>query len=356
MRYEFAPMEGITGYVYRNAHHQFYKGIDRYFTPFITPNQTRKFTSREMNDVLPEHNQGIVIVPQILTNKAEDFLWASEKLRDLGYEEVNLNLGCPSGTVVTKKRGSGFLAFPVALNAFLEEVCDGIDRLGMKISVKTRVGKDSPEEWEELLEIYSRYPLSELIVHPRIQTDFYRNHPNLDAYEMAVEKTQSNPIPLTYNGDLFSVQDFGKLIERFPNTESVMMGRGLLTNPALAEQIAGMQEEHENREAESCGNRQSDPYSLESLEKENGEKFKCDEKKRLREFHDALLAGYGEAIPGDRNVLFKMKELWFYFGQAFENDEKALKQIRKAVKMDVYRDAVAKIFSECELKNPPRFQ
>ena len=353
MRYEFAPMEGITGYVYRNAHHQFYKKIDRYFTPFITPNQTRKFTSREMNDVLPEHNQGIEIVPQILTNKAEDFLWASETLRDLGYEEVNLNLGCPSGTVVTKKRGAGFLAFPVALDAFLEEVCNGINRLGMKISVKTRVGKDSPDEWEELLEIYSRYPLSELIVHPRIQTDFYRNHPNLDAYELAAEKNSSSKISLTYNGDLFSIQDFENLIERFPNTETVMMGRGLLTNPALAEQIEGMQEKCGSSEAGFCKARRDDPCFS---EKENEEKEKCDEKQRLRKFHDALLAGYSEAIPGDRNVLFKMKELWFYFGQAFENDEKALKQIRKAVKMDVYRDAVAKIFSECELKNPPGFQ
>ena len=303
--------------------------------------------------MLPEHNQGIEIVPQILTNKAEDFLWASEKLRDLGYEEVNLNLGCPSGTVVTKKRGAGFLAFPVALDAFLEEVCNGINRLGMKISVKTRVGKDSPDEWEELLEIYSRYPLSELIVHPRIQTDFYRNHPNLDAYELAAEKNSSSKISLTYNGDLFSIQDFENLIERFPNTETVMMGRGLLTNPALAEQIEGMQEKCGSSEAGFCKARRDDPCFS---EKENEEKEKCDEKQRLRKFHDALLAGYSEAIPGDRNVLFKMKELWFYFGQAFENDEKALKQIRKAVKMDVYRDAVAKIFSECELKNPPGFQ
>lgn len=330
MRYEFAPMEGITGYVYRNVHHQYYNGIDRYFTPFITPNQTKKFTSREMNDVLPEHNEGVTIVPQILTNKAEDFLWAAGKLKELGYEEINLNLGCPSGTVVTKKRGSGFLAFPVALDAFLDEVCREMEKLGMKISVKTRIGKDSPEEWEELLEIYSRYPLSELIVHPRIQTDFYRNHPNLDAYEQAVKAEGKTKIPLTYNGDLFSVRDFDDLLERFPGTKSVMMGRGLLTNPALAEQI-------EKRRLKT---------GAESP----------DEKKRLREFHDALLAGYGEAIPGDRNVLFKMKELWFYFGQAFENDEKALKQIRKAVRMDVYKDAVAKIFSECALKNPPEFR
>lgn len=344
MRYEFAPMEGITGYVYRNAHHQYYGKVDRYFTPFITPNQTKKFTSREMNDVLPEHNQGLVIVPQILTNKAEDFLWAAGKLRELGYEEINLNLGCPSGTVVTKKRGSGFLAFPVALDAFLDEVCTEMDRMGMKISVKTRIGKDSPEEWEELLEIYSRYPLSELIVHPRIQTDFYRNHPELDAYEMAAKKLPKE-IPLTYNGDLFSVKDFENLLERFPNTESVMMGRGLLANPALAEQIdahASIRDRESEREKEK----------QEARDKQE----KRDEKRRLREFHDALLAGYAEAIPGDRNVLFKMKELWFYFGQAFENDEKALKQIRKAVRMDVYRDAVAKIFSECELKNPPIFQ
>ena len=351
MRYEFAPMEGITGYVYRNAHHQYYGKVDRYFTPFITPNQTKKFTSREMNDVLPEHNQGLVIVPQILTNKAEDFLWAAGKLRELGYEEINLNLGCPSGTVVTKKRGSGFLAFPVALDAFLDEVCTEMDRMRMKISVKTRVGKDSPEEWEELLEIYSRYPLSELIVHPRIQTDFYRNHPNLETYEMAAEKLPEK-IPLTYNGDLFSVKDFENLLERFPETESVMMGRGFLTNPALAEQI----DAHVSMTGQKVG--QESRETREGQEQQDGHGYRefSDEKRRLREFHDALLAGYAEAIPGDRNVLFKMKELWFYFGQAFENDEKALKQIRKAVRMDVYRDAVAKIFSECELKNPPAFQ
>ena len=190
-------------------------------------------------------------------------------------------------------------------------------------------------------------------MHPRIQTDFYRNHPNLDAYELAAEKNSSSKISLTYNGDLFSVQDFENLIERFPNTETVMMGRGLLTNPALAEQIEGMQEKCGSSEAGFCKARRDDPCFS---EKENEEKEKCDEKQRLRKFHDALLAGYSEAIPGDRNVLFKMKELWFYFGQAFENDEKALKQIRKAVKMDAYRDAVAKIFSECELKNPPGFQ
>lgn len=350
MRYEFAPMEGITGYVYRNAHHQYYDGIDRYFTPFITPNQTKKFTSREMNDVLPEHNEGVTIIPQILTNKAEDFLWAAGKLRELGYEEINLNLGCPSGTVVTKKRGSGFLAFPVVLDAFLDEVCTEMEKLGMKISVKTRIGKDSPEEWEELLEIYSRYPLSELIIHPRIQTDFYRNHPNLDAYEQAVKREDTTEIPLTYNGDLFSVRDFDELLERFPGTKSVMMGRGLLTNPALAEQI-------EKRRMKNCAEtgKDQDCQSEHAGREEKPEKV-LNEKKRLREFHDALLAGYGEVIPGDRNVLFKMKELWFYFGQAFENDEKALKQIRKAVRMDAYKDAVTKIFSECVLKNPPEFQ
>lgn len=106
----FAPMEGITGYVYRSAHHALFPHVDRYFTPFLQPNQNHRFASRERNDVLPEHNKGITLIPQILTNRAEDFIWMAGELEALGYDEVNLNLGCPSGTVVTKYKGAGFLA------------------------------------------------------------------------------------------------------------------------------------------------------------------------------------------------------------------------------------------------------
>lgn len=324
MKIYFAPMEGITGYVYRNAHHQYFDHVDQYFTPFITPNQTRKLTSRELNDVMPEHNREVPVVPQILTNKAEDFVWAAGKLKEFGYREVNLNLGCPSGTVVSKNRGSGFLAWPVALDRFLREVSQGLEQAGMKLSVKTRIGKDDPEEFEDLLKIFNRYPMESLIIHPRIQTDFYKNHPNMEVFRMAVKESVN---PVCYNGDLFSVQDVEEFRRQFPTVEALMLGRGILTNPALPSML--------------CGGGTSPASVL--------------DKQRLKAFHDAVLFGYRQAIQGDKNVLFKMKELWFYLSDAFEDSKKPVKRIKKSQCMEDYRTEVDSLFASCSLSAPPVF-
>ena len=144
VKLDFAPMEGITGYVFRQAHAVIYGGVDRYYSPFIAPGSSHKLTSRERNDILPEHNQGLCLIPQILTHSAEDFLWVCEELAEYGYRTVNLNLGCPSGTVVTKKKGAGFLAEPEDLSLFLEEVCNGLEKTHasdgkpVRLSIKTR--------------------------------------------------------------------------------------------------------------------------------------------------------------------------------------------------------------------------
>ncbi len=324
MKVYFAPMEGITGYVFRNVHHRFYNHITEYYTPFIVPNQTRRLTSREMNDILPEHNRDIPVVPQILTNKADDFVWAARKAQTLGYREVNLNLGCPSATVVPKHRGAGFLAYPDELDRFLETVAEELDTLGIRLSVKTRIGLDDPSEFDRLLQIYNRYPMEKLIIHPRVRTDYYRNHPNMEVFRMAVKNSIH---PVCYNGDLFSVGDVACFHEKFPAIDSVMLGRGLLTDPALAGKVeAGI------NKTETCG-------------REGGEK----KKRRLRQYHDALLDGYREVMSGDRNVLFKMKELWFYLAYRFEDGEKPVKRIRKANSMEAYEDAVNRLFGECEL-------
>ena len=310
----FAPMEGVTGYVYRNAHHKFYGGISRYYTPFIAPNLSRKLTSRELNDVLPEHNSGICVVPQILTNREEDFVWAAEKLQKLGYKEVNLNLGCPSGTVVTKNRGAGFLSLPSKLDQFLEIVSEHMGQLGMKFSIKTRIGRSDPAEFQELLKIFNRYPLERLIIHPRVQTDFYRNSPNWEEFERAVKESKN---PLCYNGDIFTSEDYMAFKRVFPKVDTIMLGRGLLKNPGLAKELKGtIKYSHEN-----------------------------EKRQRLRDFHDAILAGYREAIPGDRNVLFKMKELWTYLGELFEGGERPLKKIKKANRIEDYRAAVELLFA-----------
>ncbi len=327
MEVYFAPMEGITGYLYRSAHHRHFHQVSRYYTPFLVPNQTRRLTSRELNDVLPEHNRGMDVVPQILTNKGEDFLWAAAKLREFGYEEVNLNLGCPSATVVTKRRGSGFLAYPWELDRFLEEVVRGLETLGMRLSIKTRIGKASPDEFEDLLEIYNRYPLTMLIIHPRVQTDFYKNHPHMEVFRMAAEQSKN---PLCYNGDLFSAADCEAFAREYPGVEAVMLGRGLLANPALVEQAAG-----------------------EAQEPALG---KPSDRERLRAFHDDVLTGYRELIGGDRNVLFKMKEFWSYFGYSFAGYGSCAKKIRKAQRMGEYLAVVDALFAGHELAAEPVFR
>ena len=310
MNFYFAPMEGITGYIYRNAHHHYFSGIDKYFSPFIQPNQNECFHSREIQDVMPQHNEQIPLVPQILTNRADLFIITAKKLEQMGYKEVNLNLGCPSKTVVSKMRGSGFLKEPVLLQKFLEEI---FSVLTMKISIKTRIGMENPEEFYDLIEIYNRFPISELIIHPRLQTDYYKNTPNLSIFSEACRLSKN---PLCYNGDLFTSRHYEQFCREFQTIDRVMIGRGFLVNPALAAQIqSGM-----------------------TLTKDT-----------LRAFHDEIYEGYQKVMSGDRNVLFKMKELWFYLIHLFLSSEKTAKQIKKAEKLSVYEKIVDHLFSDSEL-------
>ncbi len=222
MKYYLAPMEGITEYIYRNSYEKFFGNVDKYFTPFIVPNESRSLKTKELVDVLPENNKGMNIVPQILTNDAEGFINTSRKLQQLGYSEVNLNLGCPAKTVVSKNRGSGFLAKREELDSFLDEIFKMDD---MKISIKTRIGKDNPEEFYELIKIYNKYPLEELIIHPRTQKDFYGNKPNLNVFRDALSLSNN---PVCYNGDIFTINDYNKLVADFPEVNTVMLGRGIL--------------------------------------------------------------------------------------------------------------------------------
>ena len=310
MKYYLAPMEGITGYIYRNAHEKYFGNIDKYFTPFIVTNTGNNLKTKELRDVLPENNSEMNIVPQILTNDSDGFINTSRKLQQLGYNEVNLNLGCPSGTVVSKDRGSGFLAKRQELDMFLNEIFKIDD---MKISIKTRIGKDSPEEFYELIKIYNKYPLEELIIHPRIQKDFYGNKPNLQVFKDALALSAN---PICYNGDIFTVDDFNKLVKAFPEVETVMLGRGIIANPGLLNEIK----------------------SNTNIEK-----------KVLKDFHDELLNKYFELFKEDRNTLFRMKELWGYLSYIFTDNKKYVKKIKKAQNVRDYSEAVLSLFTEQDI-------
>lgn len=204
MKYQIsmAPMEGLTGYVYRRAHHAYFAPLDTYYTPFIS---NKKLGSRERHDVLPEHNEGMHVIPQILTNRADDFLEIEKQLYEYGYREVNLNLGCPSGTVTAKGRGAGFLAYPEELSKFLDQI---YSKTRMKISVKTRIGISSEEEWPQLLTLFNQFPIDHLIIHPRLLQDFYKGYPHMDAYQYAKEHSLS---PIFYNGDIHFVDKWNEI-------------------------------------------------------------------------------------------------------------------------------------------------
>ena len=343
MQFYFAPMEGITGYVFRNAYHHHFGPADRYYTPFLSPNQNRRFTSRELEDVRPEHNRDIPVVPQVLTNRAEDFLWAADRLEEMGWEEVNLNLGCPSATVVTKGRGAGFLEDPGKLDQFLETVSDGLRGKEIRLSVKTRIGLEDPEEFAALLPVFNRYPMERLIIHPRVREDFYRNRPNWDVFAWALETCVH---PVCYNGDLFSLEDIQAFRERFPRTEAVMLGRGLLAYPGL------IQAARDWLDGVAAGVPAGEAVGA-AAGKGDGE---AGYRARLGAFHQEVLEGYRQAIPGDRNVLFKMKELWSYLAFSFEGAEKPLKKLKKAQRMADYQAAAAAVLEDCPLAERPGFR
>lgn len=347
MRFDFAPMEGITGYIYRNAHHAWFGGMDRYFAPFLSPSTAKDFSSREKNDICPEHNEGICLIPQLLTNQAEVFLLAAEKLEQMGYQEVNLNLGCPSGTVVAKKKGSGFLAYPQELQAFLEEI---FRKTPIAVSVKTRIGKENPDEFPHLLEIFNQYPIKELIIHPRVQKDMYKNTPNWESLSWAVQHSAN---PVCYNGDLFCMEDYLRFRERFPDVGAVMLGRGLLRNPALANQLrrverqtqGSMQNITQNVTLSVTKNITQNIVQMENGQKTAGMDF-ASETEALRGFHNQVYHDYQKVMSGDRNVLFKMKEIWFYLSASFPGCEKEMKKIKKAEKCLEYERAVDMMFEK----------
>lgn len=310
MNFYFAPMEGLTGYIYRNAHHELFNGIRKYYSPFIVANQNDNFKSREMKDISPENNKGLTLIPQLLTNNAKDFIYTSRIIKELGYQEINLNLGCPSGTVVAKKRGSGFLAMREALDRFLEEI---FAESLTKISIKTRIGKDEPEEFYDLIEIFNKYPIEELIIHPRIQKDYYKNKPNLTVFKDALHLSKN---PLCYNGDIFTIKDYHEFTRLFPEVQKIMLGRGLITNPGLIHMITDQ---------------------------------KMLDKNLLKDFHDRVLEGYKQTLYGDRNILFKMKEIWAYMIVLFSDHTKYAKKIRKSEHLTDYEAIVNSLFREQEL-------
>ena len=330
MKYYMAPMEGVTTQVYRRVYHKYFDDIDCYFTPFLA---SKKLSGKEKREIDPEINKGMKLVPQILSNQVDTFLAIAKQLEDLGYETVNLNLGCPSGTVVSRKRGSGQLQDLIALDRFLDEL---FTKCPMKISIKTRIGMYFLSEWEEILEVYKKYPLEELIVHPRLQKEMYGGKVHLDEFGLAYGQIA----PLCFNGDVFTEEAQQEVLDRFPQVDAIMLGRGLFRRPGLAGElrvntIAG---NHLTKSREIPPFEEMDISEVASRERST---------KKLLAFMEELLEEYRTLYgPGqDTNVLFKMKDVWNFMAPTYADREKELKSIRKSQNIPEYRAAVRSIFS-----------
>lgn len=309
MRYYFAPMEGITDSIYRQLHHKYFSGVDRYYMPFLSPTIHRQLTHKEDRELPFADTVSFAAVPQILTKVAEDFLWAAQVCVDRGYNEVNLNVGCPSGTVVSKGKGSGMLRDINALDAFLEEV---FSHSPLPISVKTRLGLENKEDFSSILDVYNRYPIKELTIHPRTRKQFYDGRLHMEIFQYALENSKN---PLCFNGELRTYSQVIDFSRSFPQIDAVMIGRGLIADPGMLMSGGTTQES-------------------------------------LKAFTDELTEAYISAFGGARNAMFRMKENWSFLRHRFDGSERLWKQLRKTTDLAEYRAITAEIFATLPLAEP----
>lgn len=301
IKIDFAPLEGITDSIYRKAHHAHFGGVDRYFMPFLSPTMHNTLTHKEDRELPMADSVAFQAVPQILTKVPADFLWAAQVCADRGYAEVNLNIGCPSGTVVSKGKGAGMLADTDHLDAFFNEI---FSKCSIPVSIKTRIGITEVAEFPKLVEIFNQYPIQELIVHPRTRKDFYKAPIHIDAFQYAYENCNA---PLSYNGDVCSLEDIFAIQSQFPRLERIMIGRGLVGDPGMLTP--------EGTTAE-----------------------------KLEAFHTALTESYIKAFGSERNAMFRLKENWHHLICRFDGGEKLYKRLRKTTDIVEFRSITREIF------------
>ena len=301
MKLYFAPLEGITTRTYRLAHAEVFGHADAYYAPFITPTDNEKLSLKTIRDIVPEYNGGTNLKVQVLSNTPGSFRKFTDKIRPLGYDEVNINLGCPSNTVCKKGRGAAFLKDVDALDNFLYEIFSHTD---FKISVKTRLGFYSNDEFSRLLDIYKKYPLSLLIIHPRTREQLYKGMPDMDSFAYACKEFTG---PLCYNGNISTADDYVSLVRQYPTLDSVMIGRGAIANPAIFREIKG-----------------GKPLSTEELI--------C--------FTDLLIEKYIPLLGSDFYTLHKLKEIWLYSIMNYPDEKKTSKAIRKSTRLSELRKAL----------------
>jgi tRNA-dihydrouridine synthase len=304
-----APIRGLTDALFRETLASHFEGFDAAVAPFITPQKKSLYEDKQIRDVLPENNNKLPIVPQLLHTDADDFLVLARRLADLGYKHINWNLGCPAPMVARKKRGSGLLPFPNEIVALLDKV---LPELEIELSIKTRLGFNDHSETRALLPELNRFKLKEIIIHTRLGKQLYKGTTDPEGFGICRQLSEH---PLTYNGDINDVETFRSLAARFPTVNRWMIGRGALSNPFLTEEIKG--------------------YPRQSEEKR---------KLRLYNFHNELFSRYTERLSGPSHLLGRVKHLWLYLIHSFPGNNKLLKKILKSNTPEGYRANVEQLF------------
>lgn len=305
-----APLRGLTDYIYRNTFNRHFNGFDAAVTPFIPTSRTTRATPLHLKDVLPENNASMPIEPQILCNNPADFIPLAKQLYDLGYPTVNWNLGCPFPMVAKKQRGSGLLPHPDRIENFLAKTVPAIPN---RLTIKTRLGRRNSEEIIQLMPIFNRYPLQEIIIHPRTGKQMYDGEPDLDAFEKCIEMTHHR---IVYNGDITDLKSFQNLSARFNTIKTWMIGRGAIINPFL-------------------------PAILKS-----GKDDFTDRVETFRSFYQELFDEYQRVFSGPGHLLERMKGFWTYFSQAFKDSRKIRKKVHRTLKLQRYLEIVERFFEE----------
>lgn len=312
-----APMEGLTGFVFRHVHSRLFGGADVYYIPFVTPTIEPKFTERQLRELAPEVNAGLKVVPQLLTRREPDFIWAAKALADMGYDEVNLNVGCPAGTVVAKGKGSGFLRTPADLDRFLDTVCEA--DLGIDVSVKTRLGWSEESEFDLLSDVFNRHPLKTLIIHPRLKTDQYRGNVRVNVFDTYVNRFD---VPVGYNGDVVTPADIERVRSTYPGLQQIMVGRALMADPALFRKAKG-----------------GKPATREEI----------------AEFTRTLFETYARVFESRNNALMRIKEYWFYQLNLFEGSDRLAKNLFKCKTVEAFEEALKPIVNDLPIREDSVF-
>lgn len=305
-----SPLQGFTDFRFRNAHHHYFGGVDTYYAPYIRLNGKLEIKKSYQKDLDPKNNEVDVLIPQVMTNSPEEFLFVIDYVKSLGYDELNWNLGCPYPMVTKRGMGSGLICEPAKIDEVLSAAFNERD---IKVSMKMRMGYENATEILEVFPILDKYPIENVAIHARIGKQLYKGGVDLESFSNCLDKGKHE---IFYNGDVTSVSSFRAIKDRFPSIETFLIGRGLISDPFLSSMIKNDNEEYPENRRDLFSN-----------------------------YHDMLLQMYQEQLSGEKHLLMKMYQLWEYFHQVLDLDKKDFKKLKKVKKLGEYEQIVSSILN-----------